>query len=71
MNSKIIVTVNEGKIKGIKNKSMFSGTEFYSFYGVPYGQPTGKTARYKVYNTDLWFSKKLSYYIIIIHYLKH
>lgn len=48
MNEKIIVTVNEGNIRGIKQQSKFSGVEYFSFYGVPYGQPTGGRSRFKV-----------------------
>ena len=42
MSDKVTVTVNEGKIRGIKKISSFSGIEYYSFLGVPYGQaPAG------------------------------
>ncbi|XP_065222438.1 esterase FE4-like [Planococcus citri] len=47
MGEKVIVSVCEGKIQGFKNVSTFSGVEFYSFLGVPYGQSTGGLARFK------------------------
>ncbi|XP_065222437.1 esterase E4-like [Planococcus citri] len=47
MSEKIIVSVCEGKIQGFKNVSTFSGVEFFSFLGVPYGQSTAGHARYK------------------------
>ncbi|XP_065202733.1 esterase E4-like [Planococcus citri] len=47
MSEKIIVTVNEGKIKGIKGSSKYSGAEFYSFFGVPYGQPPVSNFRFE------------------------
>ena len=43
-----VITVNEGKIRGIKKKSWFSGVEYYSFLGIPYGQSTAGYARFKV-----------------------
>ena len=48
MTERVIVSVTEGKIQGFKNKSTFSGAEFYSFLGVPYGQSTAGQARFKV-----------------------
>lgn len=48
MAERVVVTVNEGKIRGIKKKSTFSGTDYYSFFGVPYGQSTAGKARFKV-----------------------
>ncbi|XP_065221847.1 esterase FE4-like [Planococcus citri] len=47
MLEKVIVTVKEGKVQGFKTKTAYSGAEFYSFLGIPYGQPTGGAARYK------------------------
>lgn len=48
MAEKVIVTVKEGKVRGFKTKSRYSGVEYYSFLGVPYGQPTVGPARFKV-----------------------
>ncbi|XP_065202781.1 esterase E4-like [Planococcus citri] len=47
MSEKVIVTVNEGKVRGFKTKSDFSGVEYYTFLGVPYGQPPVRSARFK------------------------
>ncbi|XP_065202782.1 esterase E4-like [Planococcus citri] len=47
MSEKVTVIVKEGKVRGIKKKSTFSNTEYYSFFGVPYGQSTAGTFRYK------------------------
>ncbi|XP_065217623.1 esterase E4-like isoform X4 [Planococcus citri] len=47
MGDKFYITVNEGKIKGIKKTSIFSGVEYYSFLGVPYAQPPVGNARFK------------------------
>ena len=44
----IIVTVNEGKVRGFKTKTMYSGVEYYTFLGIPYGRSTASSARYKV-----------------------
>lgn len=43
-----VVTLKDGKIKGIKEKSPFFNAEFYSFYGVPYGQPAIGDLRFRV-----------------------
>lgn len=48
MAEKIVVSVNEGQIRGIKQVSKFSGTEFYSFFGIPYGKPPIGNLRFKV-----------------------
>ena len=48
MAQKVTVTVNEGRIRGVQKISKFSGTEYYSFFGVPYGQNTRGAARLKV-----------------------
>ncbi|XP_065202741.1 esterase E4-like [Planococcus citri] len=43
MSEKFVIAVNEGKIRGIKQRSVFSGAEYYSFFGIPYGKrPTDK-----------------------------
>ncbi|XP_065218873.1 esterase E4-like isoform X1 [Planococcus citri] len=47
MTDKVYVSVNEGKIKGIRKTSNFSGVEYFSFLGVPYGQPPVGSARFK------------------------
>ncbi|XP_065219358.1 juvenile hormone esterase-like [Planococcus citri] len=47
MSDKVIVTVNEGKIKGVKKTSSFSGVEYCSFLGVPYAQPPEGQLRFK------------------------
>ena len=48
MSEKKIVSVKEGKVRGIRTRSKYSGVEFYSFYGVPYGQPPINTLRFQV-----------------------
>ncbi|XP_065211385.1 esterase FE4-like isoform X2 [Planococcus citri] len=47
MAEKVIVTVKEGKVRGFKAKTAFSGAEYYTFFGVPYGQSTAGSARFK------------------------
>ncbi|XP_065202774.1 esterase E4-like [Planococcus citri] len=47
MSEKVTVTVNEGKIRGLKTKTAYSGTEYYSFLGVPYGQSPAGVGRFK------------------------
>lgn len=47
-NQNPIVTVNEGKVRGVKQKSTFSDVDYYSFFGIPYGQSTAGAARFKV-----------------------
>ncbi|XP_065202765.1 esterase E4-like [Planococcus citri] len=47
MSEKIIISVNEGQIRGFKSTSFYSGVEYYSFLGVPYGQSTAGNARFK------------------------
>ncbi|XP_065208408.1 esterase E4-like isoform X2 [Planococcus citri] len=39
--------VNEGKVRGAKKVSKFSGAEYYSFFGIPYGQNTRGSMRLK------------------------
>ncbi|XP_065202770.1 esterase E4-like [Planococcus citri] len=47
MTEKVIVKVNEGRVRGFKTKTVFSGAEYYSFLGIPYGQTTEGSARFK------------------------
>ncbi|XP_065219224.1 esterase E4-like [Planococcus citri] len=47
MTDKVHISTNDGKIKGIKKTSTFSGTEYYSFLGIPYAQPPIGNARFK------------------------
>ncbi|XP_065202719.1 esterase E4-like isoform X2 [Planococcus citri] len=47
MSERIIISVNEGKIRGVKETSLYSGVEFFSFYGVRYGQPPLNNLRFK------------------------
>ncbi|XP_065202735.1 esterase E4-like [Planococcus citri] len=47
MSERIIVSLKEGKIRGVKKISEYSGAEYYSFYGVPYGQPPVNNLRFK------------------------
>lgn len=48
MSNEIIVSTNDGKIRGIKNKSPIFDAEFYSFYGIPYAEPPIGDLRFKV-----------------------
>ncbi|XP_065202728.1 esterase E4-like isoform X2 [Planococcus citri] len=47
MSGKLIINVNEGKVRGIKESSTFSKKEYYSFYGIPYAEPTSGNSRFK------------------------
>ncbi|XP_065211405.1 esterase E4-like [Planococcus citri] len=47
MTEKVIVSVKEGKVRGFKSKTAYSGAEYYTFLGVPYGQSTAGSARFK------------------------
>ncbi|XP_065202761.1 esterase E4-like [Planococcus citri] len=47
MTEKVIVSLKEGQIRGIKQSSKFSGAEFYSFFGIPYGKPPIDSLRFK------------------------
>ncbi|XP_065219497.1 esterase E4-like [Planococcus citri] len=47
MTDKVHLSINDGRIKGIKKTSNFSGAEYYSFLGIPYAQPTTGNARFK------------------------
>ncbi|XP_065202723.1 esterase E4-like [Planococcus citri] len=47
MCERVIITANEGKIRGILKTSEYSETSFYSFYGVPYGEPPIGNLRFK------------------------
>ncbi|XP_065208406.1 esterase FE4-like [Planococcus citri] len=47
MAQKVTVTVNEGRVRGVKKVSKFSGAEYYSFFGIPYGQNTRGSMRLK------------------------
>ncbi|XP_065202716.1 esterase E4-like isoform X2 [Planococcus citri] len=47
MSERVIVTVNEGRVRGIKQTSHYSSTEYYSFFAVPYGQPPENHLRFK------------------------
>lgn len=48
MSEKVIIKVNEGQIRGIKEISEYSGTSYYAFYGIPYAEPPIKNLRFKV-----------------------
>lgn len=48
MSEKVIVTVNEGKIRGLKEVSVYSKAEYYAFYGIPYAEQPAKNLRFKV-----------------------
>lgn len=48
MSERIVVSTKNGKVRGIKKSSEYSGAEYYSFYGIPFGQPPTNTLRYKV-----------------------
>lgn len=48
MSEAVIVSVSDGKVRGIKEKSPYSGAEYYSFYGIPYGRPPTEGLRFKV-----------------------
>ena len=48
MSERIIIAVKEGKVRGVKRRSEYSGAEFYSFFGVPYGQSPINALRFKV-----------------------
>ncbi|XP_065202748.1 esterase E4-like [Planococcus citri] len=47
MSDRIVISVKEGKIRGIKRKFEYSGAEYFSFYGVPYGQLPTSSLRFK------------------------
>lgn len=48
MSDKLTVTTNDGKVRGVKQKSTFSGAEYYSFFGIPYAQPPIGRLRFRV-----------------------
>lgn len=48
MADNLVVSTKNGKVRGIKQKSNFSGASYYAFYGVPYGQPPVDNLRFKV-----------------------
>ncbi|XP_065202744.1 esterase E4-like [Planococcus citri] len=47
MTDRVVVSVKEGKVRGIKRTSEYSGAVYYSFFGVPYGQPPIGSLRFK------------------------
>ncbi|XP_065202787.1 esterase B1-like [Planococcus citri] len=47
MSNSIIVNTKYGKVRGIKEKSKFPMREYFSFYGIPYGQPPVDDLRFK------------------------
>ncbi|XP_065211386.1 esterase FE4-like [Planococcus citri] len=47
MTEKVTVTVKEGRVRGFKAKTPYSGAEYYTFLGIPYAQSTAGSARYK------------------------
>ncbi|XP_065202739.1 esterase E4-like [Planococcus citri] len=47
MSDRVIVSVKEGKVHGIKRYSNYSGAVYYSFFGIPYGQPPINSLRFK------------------------
>ncbi|XP_065211383.1 esterase FE4-like [Planococcus citri] len=47
MTEKVTVTVKEGRVRGFKAKTPYSGAEYYNFLGIPYAQSTAGSARYK------------------------
>ncbi|XP_065202746.1 esterase E4-like [Planococcus citri] len=47
MTDRVLVSVKEGKIRGIRRTSEYSGAVYYSFFGVPYGHPPTGSLRFK------------------------
>ncbi|XP_065202726.1 esterase E4-like isoform X2 [Planococcus citri] len=47
MPEKVVITINEGKIRGVKEISAHSKTPYYAFYGIPYAEPPVKNLRFK------------------------
>ncbi|XP_065216698.1 esterase E4-like [Planococcus citri] len=47
MSEKVVVAVNEGKIRGVKEVSKYSNVEYLAFYGIPYAEPFVKSSRFK------------------------
>lgn len=46
----VIVSLHDGKVRGMKQQSPFFDTEFYSFYGIPYAESPIGDLRFKVGN---------------------
>lgn len=49
MSEKVIIAVNEGKVRGIKQSSTFSKAEYYSFFGIPYAEQPVGNLRFQVF----------------------
>ncbi|XP_065202729.1 esterase FE4-like [Planococcus citri] len=47
MTEKVVITVNEGKIRGVKQISNHSKTPYYAFYGIPYAEQPVHNLRFK------------------------
>ncbi|XP_065202717.1 esterase E4-like [Planococcus citri] len=43
----VVVTINEGRVRGVKETSRFSHVEYYAFYGIPYAQPPVDNLRFQ------------------------
>ena len=53
---KVVVRVKQGKIRGKLENSQFFNSEFYSFYGIPYGEPPINELRFKVsFRFLIWY----------------
>lgn len=65
MSIRAVVKVNEGRVCGIKEKSIHSGKEYYAFYGVPFGKPPINRLRFKVrtfiHNFTLAYDRRYLY----------
>ncbi|XP_075990602.1 esterase E4-like [Anticarsia gemmatalis] len=44
---KIVVTVKQGKISGLREETLFENRLYFAFYGVPYGSPPVGKLRFK------------------------
>lgn len=44
-----IISVQQGKLQGVKEKNINGRTYFYAFRGIPYAKPPVQELRFKVY----------------------
>lgn len=56
MSEELVVSTRQGRLIGIKNRTAFYGTHYYSFSGIPYAQPPVKSLQFRVGFKQMNFS---------------
>lgn len=59
MSQKVVISLKNGKVRGVKERSSVFDADFYSFYGIPYAQPPVGSLRFKASQYIIYFFHEL------------